>query len=179
MNKKYSAIFVLIALLFSGCASVPAQFTDIQISSEADPVVIFKAYQTYAWVASSEIENDTMEKWATASSEEANTDIKFLINQELSKRGMFETDIAPDIYVAYTLGVNVDAMELKVDPETQMSLIEHVPHNGLVIVMVDRLSKYLVWIGVAEAEPHEKITIEARNARLNYAVTEMLDLIPY
>ena len=167
--------FVVFSLLLAGCTTVPVK--DIQFDSEADPKANFSGYKSYGWLGSAAILNDATGQWEPPSFD-ADTEVKFLIDRELRKRGLSETAYNPDLVVAFALGVDMDALGLKKDPNTKMEILGNVPKGGLVIALIDDQTGFIIWLGVAEAEVREKPDDVTAKARLDYAVTQLLKRIP-
>jgi hypothetical protein len=65
-----------------------------------------------------------------------------------------------------------------VDPETKMDLVTNVPRGGLVIMLLDSDSGFVIWVGVATAEIQESPDTLTVKARLDYAVTQLLKKLP-
>ena len=105
-------------------------------------------------------------------------EITFLIDRELRKRGMTETTTDPDLLVAYAAGIDMEALGLKVDPKTKMELAKNVPQGGIVAVLIDSQSGFVIWVGVATSEVQENPDAKTAKARLDYAVTQMLKRLP-
>ena len=175
MNKNYVLLFVLVFVLLSGCASVPTK--DIQVDAQADPKADFSGYRTYTWLGSAAIVNDSYGQWEPPAFD-ADAEIKYLMDPELRKRGMSENSADPDLIVAFAAGINMDALGLKVDPETKMDMLANVPRGGLVVVLLDRDTGFVVWVGVATAEIQESPDAQTVKARLDYAVTRLLKKLP-
>ena len=170
MNRHYALLFIFTVMLFSGCASTPTK--DIVISAQADPKANLSGYKTYTWLGSAAIVNDALGRWEPPAFD-ADAEIKYLIDRELRKHGMSEKSVRPDLIVAFGAGINMDALELKVDPEGTMEDVTNVPRGGLMIALVDGQSGFVVWAGVATAEILQDLDTETTKARLDYVVTEL------
>jgi len=162
-------------MLLSGCSSVPTR--DIQIETQANPKINFAGYSTYTWLGSAAILRDPSGLWEPPAFD-ADAEIKHLIDRELRKRGMSESASNPDLVAAFAVGVDTEALKLKIDPKTKMEVAEDVPAGGLLVVLVDSNTGYLVWAGIATAELMEKPDTKTAKARLDYAVTKMLKEMP-
>lgn len=173
--KHFILFLVLAILLFAGCSSVPTK--DIHIETEADPKTNLGAYKTYAWLGSAAILNDPTGQWEPPAFD-ADTEIKHLIDRELRKYGVLQNSVNPDMVVAFAVGVDTEAIEIKIDPKTEMTVLEDVPAGGLLVVFIDPSSGYVVWAGAATAELMEKPDTETARARLDYVVTKMLKELP-
>lgn len=168
-------ILLLIILLISGCTQAPVK--DISIETMADSKTNFTGYRTYAWLGSAVFLNDTYGQWEQPGFD-ADAEIRFLIDRELRRRGMSESSGSPDMIVGFVAGVDMEALGVKLDPETKMRTPENVPQGGLVIVLIDSNTGYTTWLGIATAEIQQGADENLRKARLDYAVTQMLKKIP-
>ena len=170
MYRKYAWIAVLIVWLFAGCASTPVK--DIKVDAQADPKVNLSGYKTYAWLGSAAILNDKFGQWEPPQFD-ADAEIKFLIDRELRKRGMSESTSGPDLIVVFAAGVDMDAMGLKVDPKTKITMLTNVPKGGLIVGLIDGSTGMVVWVGLATGDVQEKPSADTVKARLDYAVTQL------
>jgi hypothetical protein len=174
---KINCVFVLAMtlLLLSGCSSIPTK--DIELNAQADPKANFEGYKSYAWLGAAAIVNDPHGQWEPPAFD-ADAEIKYLIDRELRKRGLFENSADPDMYIAFAAGIDMEALELNVDPKTKMDSVENVPQGGLLIAFVDAESGYVIWSGVASAELQDKPDAQTVKTRLDYAVTKLLKKLP-
>jgi hypothetical protein len=172
MIKKYIWFFVI---LLSSCASIHT--SDIKIDAQADPKANFSGYTTYVWMGAASIVNDPYGQWEPPEFD-ADLEIKFLIDRELRKRGMSENSANPDALVYFAAGINMEALELIVDPETNIDLLTTVPKGALVIALADSKSGQVIWIGVATGEVQESPDTSTVKARLNYAVKNLMKQLP-
>jgi hypothetical protein len=162
-------------MLFAGCSSVPTK--DIQIETQANPKTNFDGYTTYAWLGSAAILRDPSGQWEPPEFD-ADTEIRHLIDRELRKRGMSETTDNPDMMVTFAVGVDMEAQEIKVDPKTEMEVLEDVSAGGLLVIFIDPSSGFVTWAGAATAKLLEQPDTEMSKARLDYVVTKMLKDLP-
>ncbi len=175
MKKIQLPIWILVLILFTGCASVPTK--DIQIDAQADPQAVFSAYKTYAWLGAAAIVNDPNGQWEPPQFD-ADAEIKFLIDRELRNRGLSENTTAPDLIVAFAAGIDMDALGLKANPKTKSNMLENVPQGGLAVVLADSMTGFAIWVGTAVAELQSKPDTRTVKARLDYAVTQMFKKLP-
>jgi len=175
MYKKRLSMLLVLLFFLAGCATVPTK--DIQIDAEADPKANFSGYKTYAWLGAAAIVNDPHGQWEPPSFD-ADAEIKFLIDRELRKRGMSETTADPDLLVAYAAGIDMEALGMKVDPKTDMELVENVPQGGMITVLMDSQTGFVIWIGLAAGEVQDNPDAKTAKARLDYAVTQMFKKLP-
>lgn len=174
---RNTVVFVatLVSLLFSACASVPT--SDIEIETGADPKVRFAGYKSYAWLAEAAVLRDPQGHWKPPSFD-ADAEIRFLIDRELRGRGLAESASDPDFHVAFVVGVDMEALKLKTNPETKMEMLTRVPRGGLVIVLVDADTGFVAWIGVATGKVLKDPDEATVKARLDHAVTQLLKKVP-
>ena len=160
--------------LLSGCATVPTD--DIKIATEADPKAKFSGYKTYAWLGSAGVLLDPEGKWKPADFD-IDAEVTFLINKELRDRNMLETDKKPDLIVSYILGVNMAALKKKMDPKTEIQILQNIPQGALVVALIDAESGFIVWAASATAEIKNLETEQAKQ-RLDYVTSEMFKQLP-
>ena len=175
MKKHYLPIGLVILILFAGCASV--QTKDIKIDTQADPSANFSGYKTYAWLGAAAIVNDPYGQWEPPQFD-ADAEIIFLIERELRKRGMSQNSTNPDLIVAFAAGIDMDALGLKTNPQTESQMLANIPRGGLAVVLADSATGYAVWVGTATAELQENPDTQTVKARLDYAVTQMFKKLP-
>jgi hypothetical protein len=150
---------------------------DIKVDAQADPKAKFSGYKTYTWLGTAAILNDPDGKWEPRGFD-ADAEIKFLVDRELRKRGMSENLTNPDLAVGFALGVDMDALGLKVDPKTKMDVLQNVPQAALLLALVDVESGFVIYVGAATAEIQENVDEKTAKARLDYAVTQLIQKIP-
>ena len=175
MSKNHILLFVMIMMIVTGCTSVPT--SDIEVDAVADPKANFSAYKSYAWLGSAAIVNDAYGQWEPPAFD-ADAEIKFLMDRELRARGMSEDTTTPDLVVTFAAGVDMDALGLKTDPETKTEMLANIPQGGLVVVLADTDTGFVVWAGVATADVQKNADANTMKARLDYVVTKMLDKLP-
>ncbi|UCD30901.1 MAG: DUF4136 domain-containing protein [Desulfobacterales bacterium] len=175
MKRNYLLISIIVLMLFAGCASVPTK--DIKVDVQSDPKADFSGYKTYTWLGTAAILNDPYGQWEPPQFD-ADAEIMFLIDRELHKRGMSKNTANPDLVIAFAAGVDMEALQLKVDTKTKMEFLENVPQGGLVVVLVDSRLGFVIWIGMATAEVQESPDTQTVKARLDHAVTQMFKKLP-
>jgi len=174
MKRTVLLAAMMLGILVSGCATYPKD--DIDVATEADPKVNFSGYKTYAWLGSVQILNDPQGTWEPMGFD-ADTEITALVDKELAKRRMIESDSNPDMLVAYALGVDMDSMQYKDNPNAELAVLENVPQGALVIVMMDPETQFVTWAGIAVAEV-KNMGQETAVKRLNYAISKMFKELP-
>lgn len=175
MTKYLLPIFISCVMFISGCATAPTG--DIKVNAEADPKAKFSGYKTYTWLGSAAIVYDPVGQWEPPKFD-ADTEIKFLIDRELRKRGKSETTTHPDMIVAFAAGIDMTVLKLKEDPKTKIKMLKNVPKGALVVAIVDASTGYVIWVGEAIGNIQKKPTDDVVRKRLDYAVTRMLALLP-
>jgi len=173
MKKIYPLTLLFLAILISACTSPLTK--DIEVESASDPKVNLKAYKTYAWIGSAAMLNDPEGKWQPAEFD-VSSDIKFLIDRELRNKNLSEVqDQDAEIAMSFFTGVDMEAQNLKVDPNTNVEIPVNVPKASLIVVAIDIQTEFVVWIGVATGNINEDATIETTKARIEYAITKMFN----
>ena len=175
MNKSCVLLLTIVVMLLSGCASTPTK--DIEVDAQADPKANFSGYKTYAWLGSAAIVNDLYGRWEPPAFD-SDAEIKYLIDRELRKRGKMQNLNNPDMIVAFAAGIDMEALGLKVDPKTKIDMLENVPQGGLLVVLVDSKSGFVIWAGMATGEVQQNPDTETIKARLDYAVTQLFKKLP-
>ena len=162
-------------MFVAGCTSVPTK--DINIDVQADSKANLSGYKSYTWLGSAAIINDPSGQWEPPGFD-ADAEIVYLLDRELRARGKSESSTAPDMIVAFAAGIDMAALDLKMDPETKIDKLENVPQGGLVVILVDSSTGFVVWVGIATAEIQDNIDAATVKARLDYAVTQMMRQLP-
>lgn len=175
MKKNCIWFYGLIIVLFAGCTAAPTK--DITVDVEVNPKATFSEYKSYGWLVTAQILNDPKGQWEPPDFD-ADAEIKYLIDTQLRKRGMSENTVNPDVIVAFAAGIDMDALELKIDPETKMDTLENAPQGALIVVLVDSASGFVAWVGTATAKVLEKPDSATVKARLDYAVKQMFKKLP-
>ncbi len=172
---RYLIIPLSLMLLISGCAS--SITSDIVVEAEADPKANFKGYTRYTWLGSASIVYDPEGMWEPPQFD-ADAEIKFHIDTELRARGMTEDSLDADLVVAFAAGIDMDSMEIGIDPESNLTTLENVPLGALTIVLIDAKTGIAIWAGSATAEIQESPGEEAVRKRIAYAVQTMFKKLP-
>lgn len=165
----------LLFILLSGCAKSVTE--DIQIDATADTTTSFGHYKSYTWLGDIAALNDPEGTWQPPKMNVAE-DIKFLIDRELRKRGIFNYTENAELEVAFFMGVDMEAMALKVNPDTRQDMLETVPAASLAVALIDAKTGYVVWVGEAMGDIQQHSTEEILRKRLDYAVTEIFKKLP-
>ena len=164
-----------LALLLGACANPLTK--NINVDSQVSDTADFSAIKTYQWLASAQILNDPKGQWEPRGLD-SDAEIRFLINRELRARGIIEVESNPDVFVAYVGGVDMDAMDWRVDPKTKLEVLKSEPEGALAVVLVDAQTGDPVWGAVATDRVEAQSTAEDAKTRLDYAVTKMFQRLP-
>jgi hypothetical protein len=167
-------ICIVVSLATAGCAS---QFKDIKVETVSSPTVAFGGDESYAWAAAAAIVHDPDGEW-TMPDLNLGAEIVHLVNREFRARGMTEAAESPDLLVIYAIGVDMKALDVVVDSESDAEAFEEVAKGGPVLIVVDATSNQAVWIGGAVANMMKDPTLEQQKQRLDYAVTKMIARMP-
>jgi hypothetical protein len=174
--KKHLFTMATLLLLLAGCAS--SVTNDIKVEADSDPKANLAGYKSYAWLGSAAIVFDDKGQWEPPQFD-ADSEVKFLIDRELRKHGMAEDSVNPDLIVAFAAGIDMDSMEIKVNPVNDVEILENVPVGALTVILIDAETGFAVWAGVATAEVQESPTQETIKQRLDYAVSQMFAKLPH
>jgi hypothetical protein len=151
--------------------------SDIKVDTEGNPKIDLGGYKTYSWVGSAAILHDPDGRWEPPNFD-ADAEIMFLIDRELRARGKSETRVDPDMLVFYGAGIDMENVDFKIDPETDMEEMTNVPRGALLVVLVDTETEIALWGGVATAEIKQDPDPEVIRKRLEYAVKTMFKRFP-
>jgi hypothetical protein len=165
---KHLLAFSLLILLI-GCASYTS---DIKVKTEVGINADISDYQSYAWLNSVTTLNDPTGKWQPPGFNIAR-DIQLLIDRELGKRGLKLNTINPDILVSFQLGANMQALKLKKDPKTQQDTLINAPEADLIVILINKKNRDIIWISKAQAEIQQGRDAELVRKRIDYTITEM------
>jgi len=172
MRKLTTLLMAVYIISLSGCALFNKDVKDIQVDVVTDPKANMSGYKTYSWLGAAEILNDPSKNWQPPKMD-IGQDVKFLIDRELNKQGIHSNNKNPELAVAFFIGVDMAAQQLKDDPETQGDVLENIPQGGLVVALINIKTGFVVWVGVATADIAEDASKELVRSRLDYAVSEM------
>lgn len=172
--KKISILLIVSLFLILSCAS---GFKDIKTEAEANPKADLSKYKTYVWGGSAQLIMDPENRWVSPKVD-VNAELHFLVNQEMRKRGFTEVRSGGDIRVNAAIGVKMDAMAIKEDPDSKMELLQNVPQSALTVIMIDGKTQQPVWIGLATGKALAKGDVDLAKKRLRYAVKEIFNEFP-
>ena len=175
MRTRLSLPIFALMLLLGGCAS--RLTSDIDVHTESDPKANLSAYKTYTWLGSAGILRDPQGIWEPPGFD-VDAEVRKLIDSQLKAKGITESDKHPDLLVGYVLGIDMEAIELKKNPEKNFDTLKNVPKGALVVVLVDADSGFPVWVGEAVANIRHKSSDEEALKRLKYAISRMFSNFP-
>lgn len=173
MRKMILCLVASVGLM-AGCATVPTD--DIEISAEADKTVNFGALKSYAWLGEAAILNDPYGHWESPDFH-AGAEIAYQIDTALRNREMTQVVADPDVLVAYAIGVDMAAKKFRQNPETKVGNFENVPQAGLVVVLVDPRTEYMIWRAVAKGEL-KNAGADMAKKRIDYVIRSMFEKLP-
>ena len=176
MKKLTTLLLTVYIVLLSGCAVFNKDVQDIEVDAITDPKANISGYTSYAWLGAAKILNDPTKKWQPPKID-LTGDIKYLIDRELRKQGINSNTENPDLAVAFFVGVDMETMQLKDDPETQGDILDNIPQGALVVALINVETGYVVWLGLAKADIVEGASSELVRKRLDYAVSKMFKLL--
>jgi hypothetical protein len=161
--------------MLGGCAN--QNTSDIVIDTDSDPKANLAGYKTYAWFGTAAVLNDPEGNWNPPDFD-AGAEIGFLIDRELRARGMIESQSDPDLLVMYGVGIDMENVEFKIDPDSEMEELANVPRGALAVILVDADTSLAIWAGVATAEMKQNPDSEIVRQRLDYAISSMFRQMP-
>jgi len=164
------------ALLFLGCAP-KAQTSDIKTQTAADETVKFAGYKTYTWFAGVGMVRDDTGKWDNDDID-VTAELKFLIDKKLRERGLNESSSSPDLFIGFLVVADVNQLKQITDRGGKVTSIEGVGESALVIEVIDAKTERTVWVGAAAGDAQTGRTSDEIKARLDYAVTQLLEGLP-
>ena len=173
MKKIILAIMVM-AWMVTGCTTFPKD--DIKVESEVAPKANIGGYKTYTWLAAVGILEDAEGHWEPPKFD-ADAELEFRINEAMRNHGISQSSVDPDLYVAYALGVDMDALDIKTDPKTKLETLENVPKTALIVMLMDAETGFVTWVSVATGEM-KNLDQETQKKRLEYTVNTMFKDLP-
>ncbi len=175
MKKLTTALLAVCIILLSACDVLNQKTGDIKVEAQTDPKANMAGYKSYAWLGSARVLNDPGNKWQPLSMDIAG-DIKYLIDRELNKQGIYSNNQNPDLAVAFFIGIDMDAQKIVDNPDTKVDVLENIPRGALVVTLIDVETGYVVWIGTADADITEGAAEELVRERLDYTLSKMFKL---
>lgn len=155
--------------LLSGCVSYTQ---DIRVKTELGINANLSKYKSYTWLDTVTTLNDPSGKWQPSGLDIAQ-EIKFFIDRELGDHGLYLSSTNPELAVTFELGANMQALQLKTDPDSKLAVLTNVPDAALMVVLIDTATNNIIWISKAEAELQQQDSKEIVLKRIDYTITEM------
>jgi len=174
--RKLCFILIIVAVsTLSACVRVT---NDIRVEARTDPMVSLNNYKTYAWLDSANIAYEPHGKWEPQQLD-IDAQLKFLINLQLRELNLIQVKTDPDLYITFSLGMEIENLEIKKNPDSDLDILESVPKGALYVIMFDAVTNYPAWIGKAlgDVKRHPP-SLEEAKTRLEFAVYRMFTLYP-
>lgn len=179
--KKITLVTVASIFFLSACDTVTKSdsikaFPTKDIKVQAREHVKY-SYQgkTYHWSGSLTIVNDPEGKWI-APAYDTDALVAKMIRKQLSKQGLSEAKEMADIVVAYGIGFDMNAINLKSYTDIDKGL-KTSSTGTLVIVLADRHTKNVLWVASAEAE-YKNLEPNIAKKRIKYAIEQVFKRFP-
>lgn len=175
MYKLCFILIVVVILTISACATVT---NDIHVEARTDPMISLNNYKTYAWLDSAKIVYDPQGKWEPQRLD-IDAQLKFLINQQLRELNLIQVRTEPDLYITFSLGLEIENLGIKKNPDSDLDILESAPKGALYVILIDAVTNYPAWIGKAlgDVKRHPP-SMEEAEKRLDFAVYRMFTLYP-
>ena len=168
MKKLVSLLALFMGLiLLSGCAPKD----NIIIKTYKDQKVNLAGYKTFQFLVGANILVDDNQKWK-ARAYDLNRLVEFEIASQLMDKDIHRTQTRPDFIISYVVGVNMDAIQEKIDNDGA-TYFKNVPVAGLGIVFLDPQTKRVIWASNAEGTVDLKRTDKESKERISYAIEQM------
>ena len=168
MKKLIFTISLALSIaLFSGCAAKET----INIKIYKDKKVNLKAYKNYQWLVGAKIVHDDYHEWS-GRRYDINRFVESQITKQFYDRDVIKTQIKPDFLISYVVGINMDALKEKVNKNGE-KYFANIPVAGLGIVLLDPITKKVIWASSAEAILDEKLSDEESKLRVAEAIEQM------
>jgi predicted small secreted protein len=165
-------------LLLLTCASLLACATksvgkDIKAEGIVDTQANLEGYKTYGWLAGIGVLKDPEQRWKPVGFD-ADSEIRFLVDTQLRKRGLTPVEGTPDAYVAYMILAHTDLQAEQIETwfgdKADLSNREG---GALIVVLLDAETQKVIWAGMAMAQARKDRTPEIAKARLAIAVDKI------
>ncbi len=150
---------------------------DIRVETLIDETYNIPGFKKYAWVAAAAAIRDPDREW-TPSGLDIGAEIMFLVDRELRDRGCSPVVDAPDMVAIFAVGLDMKALDVKLDPEHGTREFEPSPKGGVIILLIHPRTREVFWAGRAIADVTAAPTLEDGKRRLEYAITTMFEDYP-
>jgi hypothetical protein len=162
----------LAAALLTGCASATK---DISVTSETTAGIDFTSYHTYGWDDVASVINDPHGRWHAPGFDVLDY-VKAEVDAALQKRGLLRRSTDPDLIVAAGAGLNMEALRGTDGADSTAGV--NVPQSALVVMLVDRASQNVAWVGTATADVPDDPDDKTVQKRIEYAVDQLIKQLP-
>ncbi len=173
---KRLLLYLLSAVLLSGCATTDSDFDDIDLITRIHPRFDLSSYGSYSWQGNASIFFDQEGRWEPPDYD-LDEEIKFLVDTELRGHGLVESSTAPDLMANFIIAIQIDELPFNRDPNEEMPVLAEVPQGALVITLVDTNLGYAVWAGLGVADVNETPDNDTSRRRLQYVVSNLLETL--
>jgi hypothetical protein len=170
MKMKLIPILTIIASLFLMAEEVPTR--DIEVKQLTPAQESLASYTNYSILESSGVDKEfTADKNATQR-EALTKEINAIIIEELKKKGKKVVQSDPDFYVAYSAGIDEEALGKKLD-EAGKKHIHALPKAAIVLMLADAKNGKLLWMATAQGDTTQ-LPPKQKQERIRYAIRKML-----
>lgn len=145
------------------------------IEATQDPKTKIDGYKSYAWAPGMGALNDPKGKWIPAGFD-MDSEVRFLIDQELRSRGMSFAGASPDAIITYSLIIDMDVQaEVIQKMYGSNANLDNLQEGALLIGVIDPKTKDVVWAGAARGQMRNETTAETVKARLAKVVSGIFE----
>ncbi|WP_221895441.1 DUF4136 domain-containing protein [Bathymodiolus japonicus methanotrophic gill symbiont] len=145
---------------------------DIEVKTEVGTQADLSDYNTYTWLETMSTLNDPSGKWQPTGLDLAG-EIKFFIDRELQDHGLHLNTTDPELGVAFQFGADMQSLKLQQNPKSKLAVLSNVPDATLAVILIDTVTKDIIWISKAEAEIQQGYDAELVRKRIDYTITKM------
>ena len=174
MRNKVITALVLTSLFCVSCAHDTA---DIHAESSASAKYNLSELKTYAWWGAVGELYDPNGRWVPTNMDAA-SEIKWLIDRELRKRGYTEVSQDPELLVTFAVVVDMEALALVKSHADGSLKVANIPQGALMVELLDSETENIVWLGSADAEIRQYADEDIVKKRLDVAISGMFKGLP-
>ena len=182
IRRLFPALLIVSAALV-GCTSKSFE-SRLNVESSFNPDAPYESYKTFDWAPYSGQETGL----GVLDDQQVRTDLRRMIEEELTSRGLKWVTIAPDLLVGYHAAVEAKIDEAVIEgyyDEQNMEAFGDFASRGagyeegsLVLMIFDARTGKMLWRATAQAEVDQKATKRQQKERLKIAVRKMLETMP-
>ena len=151
--------------------------SDIRVETAIDETYNIQGFKTYAWVMAAAAVRDPDREW-TPSGLDVGSEIMFLVDRELRERDCSPVVKEPAMLAIFGVGVDMQSLDVKLDPESGLKEFELSPKGGVVVLLAHPRTREVFWAGRAIADITNAPTLEDGKRRLEHAITTMFEEYP-